>query len=228
MVTLSDGQGGTVIKQVDVVITGTNDAPVLATTTVTGAVTEQGTPAGNLTSSGSIGFTDVDLTDVHTVSAAAIGSQLGTLTASKVADTTDAGTGGSILWNYSVADSAVEYLAAGQTKIESFTVTLNDGHGGTVARQVDVTITGTNDAPVVTAANTAGTVTEAANNSADETNNALHQATGNIGFTDVDLTDSHAVSVTPGNSGYLGTLSYSLSDFDRQRRRRSRLDFRRP
>ena len=35
-------------------------------------------------------------------------------------------------WNYSVADSAVEYLAAGQTKVETFTFTLIDGNGGTV------------------------------------------------------------------------------------------------
>ena len=34
---------------------------------MTGAVTEQGTPAGNLTDSGTITFTDVDLTDVHLV-----------------------------------------------------------------------------------------------------------------------------------------------------------------
>ena len=34
-----------------------------------GAVTEQVTPSGNLTDSGTITFTDVDLTDVHLVSA---------------------------------------------------------------------------------------------------------------------------------------------------------------
>ena len=36
---------------------------------VAGAVTEHVTPAGNLTDSGSISFADVDLTDVHLVSA---------------------------------------------------------------------------------------------------------------------------------------------------------------
>ena len=113
-------------------------------------MTEQVAPAGNLTSTGSISFTDVDFTDVHTVSATAVGAPAGHLTATKSADTTDTGTGGSIGWNYSVADSAVEYLAAGQTKVESFTISLDDGHGGVVTKQVDVTITGTNDAPVFT------------------------------------------------------------------------------
>ena len=34
--------------------------------------------------------------------------------------------GGQLTWTYTVADSAVEYLAAGQTKVESFTITLDD------------------------------------------------------------------------------------------------------
>jgi Ca2+-binding RTX toxin-like protein len=48
----------------------------------------------------------------------------------------------------------VEYLAAGQTKVEQFTVALNDGHGGIVNQTVSVTITGTNDAPVLNASQT--------------------------------------------------------------------------
>ena len=51
---------------------------------------------------------------------------LGTLTAVKDTDTTGTGTGGQLTWTYTVADSAVEYLAAGQTKVESFTITLDD------------------------------------------------------------------------------------------------------
>ena len=59
-----------------------------------------------------------------------------------------------------MADSAVEYLAAGQTKVETFTFTLDDQHGGLITKQVDVTITGTNDAPVITAQDLIGAVTE--------------------------------------------------------------------
>ena len=33
-------------------------------------------------------------------------------------------------WNYSVAASAVEYLAAGQPKVETFSFNVGDGHGG--------------------------------------------------------------------------------------------------
>ena len=53
----------------------------------------------------------------------------------------------------------MEYLAAGQTKVESFT---HPGrpHGGLVTRQIDVTITGTNDAPVMLPRTLIGAVTE--------------------------------------------------------------------
>src|SRR5258705_216476 len=49
------------------------------------------------------------------------------LTASVTHDSTNTGTGGVITWNYSVADGAVDYLAAGQTKVEIFTISLFDG-----------------------------------------------------------------------------------------------------
>ena len=57
-------------------------------------------------------------------------------------------------WNYSVATAEVEFLAAGQTKDETFDFNVLDGHGGSVPRTVTVTITGTNDAPVLNAAAT--------------------------------------------------------------------------
>src|SRR5205085_1259063 len=152
-VTVDDGHGGTGTRDVVVTITGTNDAPVITAQDLVGAVTEQVAPAGNLSDSGVITFTDVDLTDVHLVSATGtpVGTTLGSLTAVKDSDTTGTGTGGQLTWTYTVADSAVEYLAKDQTKVESFTITLDDGNGGLITKQIDVTITGTNDAPVITA-----------------------------------------------------------------------------
>ena len=75
-------------------------------------------------------------------------------------DTTGTGLGGVVTWNYSVADSAVEYLADGQTKVETFTFTLTTAMAAPSPRTVTVTITGTNDAPVVAAADVTGAVTE--------------------------------------------------------------------
>ncbi|MDP2818994.1 MAG: VCBS domain-containing protein, partial [Polaromonas sp.] len=157
----------------------TNDVPVVAAADVTGAVTELVTATGNLTDTGTISFSDADTADTHSVTVVASGTPLGTLTASVV--------GGAISWSYSVAASAMEYLAKDATKVESYTLTLSDGQGGTVDRVVNVTITGTNDGPVAVA--DSGIAVEAGTG-------AGSNATGNVltNDTDVDTADSKAVS----------------------------------
>jgi VCBS repeat-containing protein len=160
LVTVATADGTT--QQIDITVHGADDTPVMVTQDLAGAVTEQGTPAGNLTDSGVITFSDVDLADVHLVSPTGtpVGATLGALTAVKNSDTTGSGTGGQLTWTYTVPDAAVEYLAAGQTKVESFTISLDDQHGGVVTRQIDVTVAGTNDAPVIGAADLTGAVTD--------------------------------------------------------------------
>src|SRR6266446_805325 len=59
-VTVTDNNGALVTKDVTVTLVGANDAPIITGEDLIGAVTEQVTPAGNLTDSGVIGFTDVD------------------------------------------------------------------------------------------------------------------------------------------------------------------------
>ena len=139
--------GRSVSSTLDIRVTGTNDTPVVATSGLTGSITEALVPVGILSDSGSVTFSDVDLADGHTVlpSITASSGALGSLSAS-VSTLGDA-----IGWTYNVAASAVEYLAAGEQKVETFTLTLDDGQGGTVARTVTVTITGTNDTPVALA-----------------------------------------------------------------------------
>ncbi|MDP2695083.1 MAG: VCBS domain-containing protein, partial [Gallionella sp.] len=207
--TVNDGHGGTSTALVTITITGTNDAPLVAATDVTGAVTESLTPVGNLSDSGTITFTDVDLTDAHSISVTATSTTpLGTLTPSISTDSTGTGLGGVISWNYSVAASAVEYLAAGQTKLETFTITLNDGHGSTVDRTVSVTITGTNDQPVVDVADVNGAVTETTGTPVAL---AILTDNGMIAFTDVDLIDIHSVSAVTPTGTPLGSLTATLT-----------------
>jgi VCBS repeat-containing protein len=184
------------------------------------------TPAGNLTASGSNAFSDVDLTDTHVISAIqASAGALGSLTASVVHDTTGTGSGGQINWNYSVDATKAEYLATGQTKVETFTFTLSDGHGGSVDRTVNVTLTGTNDAPVLSgtqATLAAGT---------EDTVITISKADLLAGYSDVDATNTlsvvnlsadhgtvvtnadGSVTITPA-ANYNGalTLSYGVSD----------------
>ncbi len=180
-VTISDGAGGTAVQTVTITLTGTNDGPIVAAGNVAGAVTEMVNPVGNLLNSGTIAFTDVDLTDLHSVSAIAPSADaLGSLTAGVSTDTTGSGVGGVVTWIYSVAATSVEYLAAGQTKVETFSFNVLDGHGGSVARTVSITITGTNDTPVAVA----------------DVNSGLEDAilTGSVATNDSDVDDGAVLS----------------------------------
>ena len=211
LVTITDDDGKYVTQEVKITITGTNDGPVVAATDVTGAVTELVTPAGNLTDTGTIGFSDVDLLDTHLIQPTIVASAgaLGALTASVTTQASDVdGTGGVITWNYSVLASAVEYLAKDQTKVESFTITLDDGNGGTVARTIDVTITGTNDAPVISVG--AG---DSAAETLTETNAGL-TVSDTLTVVDADLTDAVSPSVVSvvaaGTTAGLGSDNAAL------------------
>jgi len=106
-----------------------------------------------LTDSGIIAFTDVDLTDSHAVDPLIVASAgaLGILTAS-VSTAATGGATGQVTWDYSVAPGLVDYLAEGETKVETFDVPVVDVNGGTDTETVTVTITGSNDAPVITTA----------------------------------------------------------------------------
>ena len=118
---------------------------------------------------------------------------------------------GSVYWTFWVNDSALDYLAAGETLIQTYTMTIDDGHGGAATQLVTITLHGTNDAPVITSAVKMGSVTELPDGSAGE-NTAVLTSNGTINFTDVDLSDGHVVTATPVHTGYRGTLVATLAD----------------
>ncbi|MEK6259708.1 MAG: VCBS domain-containing protein [Planctomycetota bacterium] len=202
-VTVTDNSGAvndSDTESVTITITGTNDAPVL-TVDASGAVTEDvAVVAGNLTDSGTLSFTDVDTTNTHTVSSVYNNDAVwtgGSLTAAQVAAITSGFTADSNSWDYSVANSAVQFLAAGETITLSFNVTVTDNSGAvnnSDTESVTITITGTNDAPVLTV-DASGAVTEdvavVAGNLTDS---------GTLSFTDVDTTNTHTVSSVYNNN----------------------------
>src|SRR5439155_1379417 len=200
-VQVADTHGGTTSQNVVVTVTGTNDQPtiVAGSTTATGAFGEASNTTGSTASdsaTGSIAFADVDLSDAHTVSQAAPSFSWsgGTLSAGQISALTSAstlaltktdstGTGsGSVAWNYSAQDKSFDFLAATQTLTVTYAVTVDDGHGGTTSQNVVVTVTGTNDAPVL-AADVSGphAITELAGTG----NATADTAIGSLTFTDV-------------------------------------------
>src|SRR2546423_8735560 len=63
--TLFRSNGGLISKQIDVTITGTNDIPIITAEDLVGAVTEQITPAGNLSDRAAKHLTELQPPDVH-------------------------------------------------------------------------------------------------------------------------------------------------------------------
>lgn len=145
-----------------------------------------------VTATGKLGFSDADHGDHHTVTVAppAAGT-LGTLTATVSHDSTGTGLGGEVTWTYGVNNALLQGLKQDQTKLESFTINLNDGTT-TTTQTVNVTIAGVNDAPVVTGAH--ATLAHGAQGVA-YTVTAAQLLTG---FTDVD-----------GDTLYVSTRTYS-------------------
>jgi VCBS repeat-containing protein len=87
-------------------------------------------------------FTDANALDTHTaVFAARAGGYVGSFSL----NTSAINTHDKIGWSFSVSDSAIDYLAAGQTLTQYYDVTVNDGRGGTAMQTVTVKLTGTGD-----------------------------------------------------------------------------------
>ncbi|WP_260963154.1 beta strand repeat-containing protein [Pseudomonas citri] len=196
LVTISDGHGSSVTQNVVITITGTNDVPTVTAAEVeTGAVTEDGT----LVASGSFAFGDVDLADgAHATSVSAPAGALGTL----VAIVSNESTGdavGSVGWTYTLNNSAAQYLAEGETKTEVFKVTLTDDFGATVSKDVTITLTGSNDAPVLSFAtgNDVGAVQE----------DTTLSVSGQFSSTDIDHDATATWSINGSPTGTYGSIA---------------------
>ncbi|HZL31902.1 MAG TPA: FecR domain-containing protein [Pseudolabrys sp.] len=146
---------------------GTSDVFVVDRTGgIFGSVTEDnttpaftGAPAGSLSTHGAFNFSDVDLTDSHTVSVIGFASDtskapgftvpgggLGTFTPTIVEAPGGSGQG-QVAWTFTVDNAAVQGLNGDQRVSEVYTVQIDDGHGGVVTQGVTIVIGGTPDAP---------------------------------------------------------------------------------
>src|SRR6185437_13460840 len=214
-VTVHDNHGGSAVQTVTVTITGTNEDPVITSTAQSGAVKEDAAVdgSGNLNASGAVTFTDVDTADTHTAS---VLQQAGDLTnvGTFTLDSTniDTGNGGSIGWSFAVSDDAVDSLSEGQVLTQHYDVTVHDNHGGSAVQTVTVTITGTNEDPVITSTAQSGAVKEDA--AVDGSGNL--NASGAVTFTDVDTADTHTASVLQqaGDLTNVGTFTLDQTNHD--------------
>ncbi|WP_296994787.1 cadherin-like domain-containing protein [Thalassospira sp. UBA1131] len=142
---------------------------------------------------GLISFSDVDIDRYHSITVTGPDGAIGGFTA-MVADPATGDGSGTVLWQYSVPDAATEHLGEGETVTEVFTMHLTDDQGEEVTQDVTVTVTGKNDAPEIIAHSPDVTITALADGSEGE-GEATHTATGSVEFDDLDLTDSHTLTV---------------------------------
>ncbi|MFN3606983.1 MAG: VCBS domain-containing protein, partial [Cypionkella sp.] len=164
---------GTAVQTIVVTITGTNDAPTLA--------------AGVLDAVEDGAVVTLDLADLgNDIDNLEDGSTLTYTISGAPAVGTAQITGTTLSYDIGVG---FQHLAEGETDTVTITVTATDAFGASVSNDVTVTITGTNDAPVITSG-LQDTPTSGVNG------DGQLELTGSIGFTDLDLTDTHIISAT--------------------------------
>uniref|UniRef100_UPI0030835AA7 VCBS domain-containing protein n=1 Tax=Salinivibrio sp. PR932 TaxID=1909492 RepID=UPI0030835AA7 len=179
-------------QDIVITITGTDDAPEVSGEFV-GSVTEGDVGDTAVTATGTIAISDVDGDDAPTF-----------------ANTTATGTYGSLElvngnWTYTLDQSAVQSLDAGDQVTDTITLTASDG----TDQDIVITITGTDDLPEVSG-EFVGSVTEGNEGDAPVT------ATGTLAISDVDDGDNPTFAdvTQAGNYGSLelvnGNWTYTL------------------
>ena len=182
-------------ETVTITITGSNDAPVITGGPDTAGLTE--TDAALLTA-GTLTVGDVDTTDVVTAAVDSLvvsgtsnrldaaapsdATLLAMLSVSPTAILDGTENSDTLTWDFNSGTEAFDFLATGETLILTYTVKAVDDDGTPLSdtETVTITITGSNDAPVITGGpDTAGLT---------ETNAALLTA-GTLTVSDVDTTD---------------------------------------
>ncbi len=183
-VRVMDEHGAFSDQTVTITVTGTNDAPIISGVT-SGVVQEDGL----IFASGQLVGADVDHGAIPFWSV--VGSSTGTYGSITVDNTG--------LWKYTLdnASPAVQALAQGEHHDEVFTIKLMDEFGAFSNQTVTITVTGTNDAPVISGID-AGTVQEDV---------APQFASGQLNASDIDHGATQAWSVQGSNNGVYGSIS---------------------
>jgi len=205
-VRVEDQLGATDEIEVTVVVTGTNDVPVLSLEN-SGQLTDA-IAQGSLVESGTFSFTDVDAADTHTVTANYrddVSWDGGSLSAAQASALTAGFSADAEGWNYTVASDTAQFLGDGEALTFSYEVVVDDGHEA-VFDTVTLTITGTNDQPVIESVS-AGDVAPLL-----ETD-ALEFFGGELSVEDQDANDSHSFQQTGAASLDASAADAVITDF---------------
>jgi len=213
-VQLNDGSGGTTTQNVNITVVGTNDDPIYLSGPESAHLTEgQNLSSGNLTASNDLFFTDVDLSDTHTVSTTVAASRssggavpLSSATLLAALSTSlDDSTGhlfGDVDWSFSLPNSDVNFLSGGETLTLTYDITVTDPAFGTDTQVVNVTILGVNHPVMITSGPESASVSELPDTTGFPTLDTT--PAGTIAFTDQDISDTHTVAVSVASTAWSG------------------------
>src|SRR5207247_6904 len=185
-VTVTDDFGATATQNVVLTITGTNDAPVITSLHQDVPVVEDTT----LTATGTVTSSDAD----HGATATYSGNATGSYGSFAV----EASTG---VWTYTLDNAAHQSLAADETQTETISVNETDDYAATATQDVVLTISGTDDAHVLTSGAQSGAVKEGTTLTASATlfrSDADHGATATYSGNATGSYGSFAVEASTG------------------------------
>ncbi|TGS17855.1 tandem-95 repeat protein [Mesorhizobium sp. M2E.F.Ca.ET.209.01.1.1] len=161
--TANDQLGNTSSSTLTFTITGVNDNPVISIGSGDSAGANLTETNATLTAAGNLTVTDVDTSDTvsSTVTKAVLTGATGGLVEADVKGlltltpatglAANAGDSHNLGWQFNSGSQAFDFLGQGQVLTIAYTISVSDGHGGSATQQINVTITGTNDAPVASA-----------------------------------------------------------------------------
>ncbi len=182
-----DGNGGTVAQTATVTITGTNDLPAIDGV-FNAALTESNAAQ---TAGGQLTITDADAGESSFAVQTATPGAYGSFSVSAAG-----------LWSYDLNATAADALVADQVVTETFAVASLDGTG---SQNVTVTITGTNDVPLIGGV-TSGALTET---------DVAQTATGQLTINDADTGESSfAAQTAAGTYGSFSVNAAGLWSYD--------------
>jgi uncharacterized repeat protein (TIGR01451 family) len=236
VVQVDDKKGGLSTQNVVVTVNGTNDKPVVIGFPECENLTEgQDLSGGNLTADGEFHFSDIDLSDTHEVSTTVTAtlSGGGTVPISE-ADLIDAmGAAldndstsdlfGKVVWSFALPDSAVNFLAEGETLTLTYHIIVTDPSGASDSEEVTIKVHGADD-PVIVTKTADVTSVDAAGDVINYTitfENGGSQALTGVTVSDplvADLTyssgDADSDGVLDGGEIWHYTASYTVTQFD--------------
>ncbi|WP_419831112.1 Ig-like domain-containing protein [Endozoicomonas atrinae] len=200
---MSDDEGAESTSTATITVTGTNDAPVASADTATGHENEP------LTIDVLANDTDIDISD-----------NPGNFSLDSVEIVDGEGNPLNDQGTVSVVNNQLQFvpgsdfdsLANGESATVTVRYVMSDDEGAESTSTATITVTGTNDDPIIESVSQSTASVHEINESDDSSGNLVLSDGGRFTVTDVDLSDVQSVTVTPADDNYRGTLTPLIID----------------